>query len=126
MPADNSTVASMRLKRAVGAVDETLPDSGRLEQILPNVAERRRRLKKQVHIRDLDGQIASERPRVHRPLVQINGDLFPVYVDRVALVTRKALRPASQIERLGMCSRCSEQRCDDDGCFQLHSYLVAL
>ena len=126
MPADDSTVAFMRLKRAVDAVDETLPDSGRVEQIVPNVAERRRRLKKQVHIRDLDGQIASECPRVHLPLVQINGDLLPVYVDRVALVIRKAPRPAFQIDRLGMCSRCSGQRCDDDGCFQLHSYLVAL
>ena len=46
----------MRLKRAVDAVDETLPDSGRVEQILPNVAERKRRLKEQVHIRDMDGQ----------------------------------------------------------------------
>ena len=126
MPADDSTVASMRLKRAVDAVDETLPDSGRVEQILPNVAERRRRLKKQVHIRDLDGQIASECPRVHLPLVQINGDLLPVYVDRVALVIRKAPRPAFQIDRLGICSRCSCQRGDNDGCFQLHSYLVAL
>ena len=102
MPADDSTVAFMRLKRAVDAVDETLPDSGRVEQILPNVAERKRRLKEQVPIRDVDGQIASERPRVHRPLVQINGDLLPVYVDRVALVTRKAPRPAFQIDRLGM------------------------
>ena len=126
MPADDSTVAFMRLKRAVDAVDETLPDRGRVEQILPNVAERKRRLKEQVPIRDVDGQIASECPRVHRPLVQINGDLFPVYVDRVALVTRKAPRPAFQIDRVGMCSRCSEQRGDDDGCFQLHSYLVAL
>jgi hypothetical protein len=25
-----------------------------------------------------------------------------------------------------MWSRCGEQRGDDDGCFQLHSYLVAL
>jgi hypothetical protein len=25
-----------------------------------------------------------------------------------------------------MCSRCSCQRCDNDGCFQLHSYLVPL
>jgi hypothetical protein len=80
VPADDSTVAFMRLKRAVDAVDETLPDSGRVEQILPNVAERKRRLKEQVHIRDVDGQITSECPRVHRPLVQINGDLFPVYV----------------------------------------------
>ena len=88
MPADDSTVAFMRLKRAVDAVDETLPDRGRVEQILPNVAERRRRLKKQVHIRDLDGQIASECPRVHLPLVQIIGDLLPVYVDRVAPVSR--------------------------------------
>src|SRR6478609_6543577 len=46
-------------------------------------------------------------PRVHRPLVQINGDLFPIYVDRVALAARKAPRPAFQIDRLGMCSRCS-------------------
>jgi len=107
VPADESTVAFMRLKRAVDAVDETLPDSGRVEQMLPNVAERKRRLKEQVRIRDVDGQIASECPRVHRPLVQINGDLFPVYVDRVALGTRKAPRPAFQIDRLGMCSRCS-------------------
>ena len=107
VPADDSTVAFMRLKRAVRAVDETLPDRVRVEQILPNVAERKRRLKEQVRIRDVDGQIASECPRVHRPLVQINGDLFPVYVDRVALVTRKAPRPAFQIDRLGMCSRCS-------------------
>lgn len=78
VPADDSTVAFMRLKRAVDAVDETLPDSGRVEQMLPNVAERKRRLKEQVRIRDVDGQIASECPRVHRPLVQINGDLFPV------------------------------------------------
>ena len=85
----------MRLKRAVDAVEE---------QILPNVAERKRRLKEQVHIRYVDGQIASERPRVHRPLVEINGDLFSVYVDRVALVTRKAPRPAFQIDRLGMCA----------------------
>ena len=56
---------------------------------------------------------------MHRPLVQINGDLFPVYVDRVALLTRKAPRPAFQIDRLGMSNRCSEQRGDDDGCFQL-------
>ena len=107
VPADDSTVAFMRLKRAVDAVDETLPDSGRVEQMLPNVAERKRRLKEQVRIRHVDGQIASECPRVHRPLVQINGDLFPVYVDRVALGTRKAPRPAFQIDRLGMCSRCS-------------------
>ena len=107
MPADDSTVASMRLKRAVDAVYETLPDSGGVEQILPNVAERKRRLKEQVPIRDVDGQIASECPRAHRPLVQINGDLLPVYVDRVALVTRKAPRPAFQIDRLGMCGRCS-------------------
>ena len=107
MPADESTVAFMRLKRAVDAVDETLPDGGRVEQMLPNVAECKRRLKEQVRIGDLDGQIASECPRVHRPLVQINGDLFPVYVDRVALGTRKAPRPAFQIDRLGMCSRCS-------------------
>ena len=127
MPADDSTVAFMRLKRAVDAVDETLPDGGRVaKKILQHVAERRRRLKEQVPIRDVDGQIASECPRMHRALVQINGDLFPVYVDRVALVTRKAPRPAFQIDRLGMCSRCSEQRGDDDGCFQLHSYPVAL
>src|SRR5215813_15086627 len=116
----------MCLKRAVDLVDETLPDRVRVEQILPNVAERERRLKEQVRIRDVDGQIASECPRVHRPLVQINGDLFPVYVDGVALVTRKALRPAFQIDRVGMCSLCGEQRGDDNGCFQLHSYLVAL
>ena len=36
----------------------------------------------------MDGQIASQCPRLHRLLVQINGDLFPVYVDRVALVKR--------------------------------------
>src|SRR3954447_7924517 len=60
VPADDSTVAFMRLKRAVDAVDETLPDSGRVEQMLPNVAERKRRLKEQVRIRDVDGQIASE------------------------------------------------------------------
>ena len=90
MPADDSTVAFMRLKRTVRAVDETLPDSGRVEQMLPKVAECKRRLKEQVRVRDVDGQIASECPRVHRPLVQINGDRFPVYVDRVALVTRKA------------------------------------
>ena len=76
------------------------------QQVAEAYAERRRRLKKQVPIRDVDSQIASERPRVHRLLVQINGDLFPVYVDRVELVTRKALRPAFQIDRLGMCSRC--------------------
>src|SRR5215468_2790823 len=87
----------MRLKRAVDAVDETLPDSGRVAQILPNVAERKRRLKEQVHICDVDGQIASECPRMHRPLVQINGDLFPVYVDRVALVTRKASSAATMM-----------------------------
>ena len=51
VPADESTVAFMRLKRAVDAVDETLPDSGRVEQMLPNVAERKRRLKEQVRIR---------------------------------------------------------------------------
>jgi hypothetical protein len=50
-----------------------LPDGGRVEQILPNVDERKRRLKEQVHIRDVDGQIASECPRVHRPLVQMAG-----------------------------------------------------
>src|SRR5215471_21535928 len=105
--ADDSTVAFMSLKRAVDLVDETLPDRVRVEQILPNVAERKRRLKEQVRIRDVDGQIASECPRVHRALIQINGDLFPVYVDRVALVARKAPRPAFQIDRLGMCSRCS-------------------
>ena len=33
VPADDSTVAFMRLKRAVNAVDETLPDSGRVEQM---------------------------------------------------------------------------------------------
>lgn len=33
VPADDSTVAFMRLKRAVDAVDETLPDSGRVEQM---------------------------------------------------------------------------------------------
>ena len=116
----------MRHKRAIDAVDETLPDGGRVaKKILQHVAKRRRRLKEQVPIRDVDSQIASECPRVHRLLVQINGDLF-VYVDRGELVTRKALRPAFQIDRVGMCSRCSEQRCDDDGCFQLHSYLVAL
>ena len=109
VPADDSAVAFMRLKRAVDLVDETLPDKVRVEQILPNVAERKRRLKEQVRVRDVDGQIASECPRVHRLLVQINGDLF-VYVDRVELVTRKALRPAFQIDRVGMCSRCSEQR----------------
>src|SRR5262249_31257066 len=116
----------MRLKRAVDAVDETLPDSGRVEQILPNVAERKRRLKEQVRIRDVDGQIASECPRVQRPLVQINGDLFPVYVDRVALVSRKAPRPAFQIDRLGMCSRCNQQPFGDDDRLQLYSYPVAL
>jgi len=126
VPADDSTVAFMRHKRAIDAVDETLPDGGRVaKKILQHVAERRRRLKKQMPIRDVDSQIASECPRVHRLLVQINGDLF-VYVDRVELVTRKALRPAFQIDRVGMRSRCSQQRCDDDGCFQLHSYLVAV
>src|SRR6516225_2137655 len=116
----------MRHKRAIDAVDETVPDGGRVaKKILQHVAKRRRRLKEQVPIRDVDSQIASECPRVHRLLIQINGDLF-VYVDRVELVTRKALRRAFQIDRVGMCSRCSEQRCDDDGCFQLHSYLVAL
>src|SRR6516162_2614026 len=104
MPADDSTVASMRLKRAVDAVDEALPDSGRLEQILPNVAERRRRLKKQVHIRDLDGQIASECPRVHLPLVQINGDLLPVYVDGVALFIRRPPPQVFQIVLPGICT----------------------
>jgi hypothetical protein len=72
----------------------------------------------------VDSQITSECPRVHRLLVQIKGDLF-VYVDRTEPVTRKALRRAFQIDRVGMCGRCSEQRCDDDGCFQLQSYLVA-
>ena len=57
VPADDNTVAFMRLKRAVDAVDETLPDSGRVEQILPNVAERKRRLKEQVHIRDVDAKL---------------------------------------------------------------------
>ena len=41
VPADESTVAFMRLKRAVDAVDETLPDSGRVEQMfqmLPSVS----------------------------------------------------------------------------------------
>lgn len=48
VPADDSTVAFMRLKRAVDAVDQTLPDSGQVEQMLPNVAERKGRLKEQV------------------------------------------------------------------------------
>src|SRR6516225_6431034 len=116
----------MRHKRAIDAVDETVPDGGRVaKKILQHVAKRRRRLKEQVPIRDVDSQIASECPRMHRLLVQINGDLF-VYVNRVELVTRKALRPTFQIDRVDMCSRCSEQRCDDDGCFQLRSYLVAV
>lgn len=67
MPADDSTVAFMPLKRAVDAVDETLPDSGRVEQMFPNVAERKRRLKEQVRIRHVDGQIASESASSPRP-----------------------------------------------------------
>jgi hypothetical protein len=126
VPADDSTVAFMRHKRAIDAVDDTLPDGGRVaKKILQHIAKRWRRLKEQMPIRGVDGQIASECPRAHRLLVQINGDLF-VYADRVELVTRKALRPAFQIDRVGICSRCSEQRRDDDGCFQLHSYLVAV
>jgi len=44
VPADDSTVAFMCLKRAVDVIDEILPDRVRVEQILPNVAKRKRRL----------------------------------------------------------------------------------